>query len=95
VKIQDDGGNMLPLASLSLERVTEPLSGEEAAVDSVFGVFTVIGNWIIAQIPVVLSLFWSSEAEQLTVIGSICVCALGVALLLLLVTLVVRWIKFR
>lgn len=46
VKIQDDGGNMLPLAALSLERVTEPVSGEEAAMDSVGSFFSGVLGWL-------------------------------------------------
>lgn len=65
------------------------------AADAVLSVFSVIGDWMIAQIPVVGALFYNSEVAELTALGSICVCALGVALVLLLLSLVKRWIQFR
>lgn len=74
--------------------VFEPVSSEGAA-DAVLSVFSVIGDWMIAQIPVVGALFYNSEAAELTALGSICVCALGVAFVLLLLSLVKRWIQFR
>ena len=82
------------LFAIELIPYSEPVTGEGAAA-AVLSVFSLIGDWMIAQIPVVSALFWSAEAGQLTALGSICVCALGVALILLLLSFVKRWIQFR
>lgn len=90
--MQIEGESADCVYAIELVPYSAPATGD---VNSVLAVFSIIGDWMILQIPIVLALFWNAEASQLTVLGAICICALGVALVLLLLSLAKRWIQFR
>lgn len=67
-------------------------------VEAIFAVFTAIGNWIVETLPMLTSIFWTvgeSGAGQLTFLGVLAVCGLGVGVILLLVHVITRFIRFR
>lgn len=63
-------------------------------LDAVFDIFTKVGDWFIEIIPIILSIFWD-PATGLTVIGILSVCALAIAVILLIMNWVVSFFKFR
>lgn len=67
---------------------TEPVS----PAAGIFGVFTGVGSWISGQLGATTSLFWTGES--LTFLGVLSVCATAIALILLLIAVVVRFLRF-
>lgn len=63
-----------------------PLSG-------IFDVFGGVGSWIVGQLGTTTSLFWNGQG--LTFLGVLAVAALALAVVLLLVFVVVRFLRFR
>ena len=63
-----------------------PLSG-------IFDVFGGVGSWIVGQLGTTTSLFWNGQG--LTFLGVLSVCALALAVVLLLVFVIVRFLRFR
>lgn len=73
-----------------------PVKGEspELAV-SVFDVFTGVGSWLVTSLGSVSGLFWDAAAGELTIIGVLAISALGIGLMLGLVLIISRWLRFR
>ena len=63
-----------------------PLSG-------IFDVFGGVGSWIVGQLGTTTSLFWNGQG--LTFLGVLAVAALALAVVLLLVFVIVRFLRFR
>ena len=68
---------------------SEPVS----PIAGIFGVFTGVGSWLAGQLGTTTSLFWNGQG--LTFLGVLSVCALALAVVLLLVMVVVRFLRFR
>lgn len=84
-------------SSLSINHaVLKPVlvSGEEAAVDSVFGVFTGIGSWLVAELGNATSLFYQADTG-LTILGVLAVAGLGIAVVFLLINWIKSLLQFR
>ena len=79
---------------VSLTLTPAPVSGEEAAVDSVFGVFTGIGSWLVAELGNATSLFYQADTG-LTILGVLAVAGLGIAVVFLLINWVKSLLQFR
>jgi len=69
--------------------VPEPVS----PVAGIFGVFTGVGSWLAGQLGTTASLFWNGQG--LTFLGVLSVSGLALAVVLLLVMVVVRFLRFR
>lgn len=66
----------------------------EDLVNDVFPVFTGIGTWLVGSIAGIIPMFYT-ETDGLTFVGTMAVCALGIAIVLLLVTWIRRFLRFR
>ncbi len=73
--------------------VPDPEPVQESILSGVFGVFGGVGAWIAGQLGTTTSLFWNGQS--LTFLGVLSVCALALAVILLLVMVVVRFLRFR
>lgn len=62
-------------------------------IESVFAVFTAIIDWFVTAISSVSGIFYG--AAGLTFLGVLTLCALGIAIVLLLVNLVRSYLRFR
>ena len=62
---------------------------------SVFDVFAGVGSWILTSLGSVSGLFWNATAGQLTILGVLAVAALGVGVVLGLVFIISRFLRFR
>lgn len=75
---------------------TDPPAGsdlEASPLGSIFDVFGGVGSWISGQLGASTSLFWTGES--LTFLGVLSVSGLALAVVLLLVMVVVRFLRFR
>lgn len=73
-----------------------PVKGESTAVAvSVFDVFAGVGSWIVTSLGSVSGLFWDAAAGNLTILGVLAISALAIGLVLGLVLIVSRWLRFR
>lgn len=61
-------------------------------IDGIFGVFRGVGSWLAGQLGATTSLFWNGQG--LTFLGVLSVCALALAVVLLLIVVVVRFLRF-
>lgn len=62
-------------------------------IETIFAVFTAIIDWFVESIASVTSIFYG--AEGLTFLGVLALCALGIAIVLMLVNLVKSYLRFR
>ena len=67
---------------------------EVSPIGSVFDVFGGVGSWIGSQLGSTTSLFWNASTGSLTFLGVLSLCAVGFALILLLVLVVSRFLRF-
>lgn len=75
--------------------VDEPGSDAEASpIGSIFDVFGGVGSWIGSQLSSSTSLFWNASTGSLTFLGVLSTCALVFSLILLLVLVVSRFLRF-
>lgn len=65
-----------------------PESDQVPVTDGLFTVFTAIGAYLISGLTSLLALFWTGTS--LTFLGALAVCALSIAIILLLVILIIR-----
>lgn len=65
---------------------------EASPLGSIFDVFGGVGSWTSGQLGATTSLFWTGES--LTFLGVLSICAVGFALILLLVLVVSRFLRF-
>ncbi len=79
----------LTLDSPSIAPDPDPVS----PIAGIFDVFGGVGSWIAGQLGTTTSLFWNGQS--LTFLGVLSVCALGLAVILLLVMVIVRFLRFR
>ena len=86
-----NGTDMLTIDNFVLSTV--PVS-EEAAVDSVLGVFTGIGSWLVAELGNATSLFYQADTG-LTILGVLAVAGLGIAVVFLLINWIKSLLQFR
>lgn len=63
-------------------------------VSVVFAVFTAIIEWLVTAVTTVVTIFYSASGG-LTFIGVLTLCALGIAVALLLVNIIRSMIRFR
>lgn len=70
----------------------EPVTGG-SPLSALFDVFGGVGSWIVGQLGTTTSLFWNGQG--LTFLGVLSVCALALAVVLLLVFVIVRFLRFR
>lgn len=66
----------------------------EAVITAVFAVFTAIGEWFVSIIPVITAIFYVAESG-LTFIGTLAVCGLGVAIIMLILAVIRSYVNFR
>lgn len=71
---------------------SEPVTGG-SPLSGIFDVFGGVGSWIVGQLGATTSFFWNGQG--LTFLGVLSVCALALAVVLLLVMVVVRFLRFR
>ena len=62
--------------------------------DSVFAVFAGIGTWLVSELANVTSLFYQADSG-LTLLGVLAVCALGLAVVFLLISWIRNLLQFR
>ena len=74
--------------------VDVPDSDITSPIGSVFDVFGGVGSWIGSQLSSSTSLFWNASTGSLTFLGVLSICAVGFALILLLVLVVSRFLRF-
>lgn len=73
-----------------------PVKGDSTAVAvSVFDVFAGVGSWIVTSLGSVSGLFWDAAAGNLTILGVLAISALAIGLVLSLVLIISRWLRFR
>lgn len=63
-------------------------------IETIFEVFTQIINWFVTSITSITGIFWSSTSG-LTFLGSLALCGLGIAIVLLCVALVRSYLRFK
>ena len=63
-------------------------------VDSVFGVFTKISEWIITAVNDMVPIFYNAETG-ITFLGTMALCGLGVGIILLIFNIVKSFVQFR
>lgn len=63
-------------------------------VTAVVGVFSELGEWFVAMIPQILGIFWNVESG-LTIIGTLAVMSLGIAVTLLVFNYIRDFFRFR
>lgn len=64
-------------------------------LDKLFSAFSDIGNWLRAQLDLIISLFWNAEAVQLTFFGVLSLISLGFSVVLLLIKVILNFLHFR
>ena len=66
-------------------------------LSSIFGTFTQIANWIVTSIRGLEGLFIdrTGEAVQLTFLGTLSVCGLGISVIFLLIGVIQNFLHFR
>ena len=79
---------LVPVTSDSVSPAPEPVS----PIAGIFSVFGGVGSWIGAQLSATTSLFWNGQS--LTFLGVLSVCALALAVILLLIVVVTRFLRF-
>lgn len=62
--------------------------------DSLFTVFARLGEWLGSQLAVLVALFWTAETG-LTFIGTLGVAGLGIGVVILVIVIVARFLRFR
>lgn len=67
---------------------------ETGIVTQVLGVFSAIGEWFADTIPNMLAVFYNSESG-LTILGTLAVCSLAIAVILLVLAWILDFFKFR
>ena len=77
----------------ALPPTTEPVPEPVSPISGIFGVFTGVGSWLAGQLGTTTSLFWNGQG--LTFLGVLSVSGLALAVVLLLVMVVVRFLRFR
>lgn len=75
--------------------LSQPDQTAGSVVSSFTQVFGSVGSWIAGQLGSTTSLFWNAGTGTLTFLGILAVCALALAVILLLVFVVVRFLRFR
>ena len=70
----------------------QPVTGG-SPLSGIFDVFGGVGSWIVGQLGTTTSLFWNGQG--LTFLGVLAVAALALAVVLLLVFVIVRFLRFR
>ena len=68
-------------------------SQSESPLTGIFDVFGGVGSWLAGQLGTTTTLFWNGQG--LTFLGVLSVCALALAVVLLLVMVIVRFLRFR
>lgn len=63
-------------------------------IETIFAVFTAIIGWFVESITAITGIFWSAETG-LTFLGSLALCGLGIAIILMLVALVRSYLRFK
>ena len=71
-----------------------PVPGTGSVLSGITEVFSGVGSWIGGQLGSTTSLFWNANAGSLTFLGVLSVCALAFGLILLLVLVVSRFLRF-
>lgn len=72
-----------------------PKRNETVTAVSVLDVFAGVGTWIVTSLGSVSGIFWIEATGELTVLGVLAVAALGISVVLGLVYIIVRFLKFR
>ena len=83
------------VVSFELLPVSAPMPDPEpvSPISGIFGVFTGVGSWLAGQLGTTTSLFWNGQG--LTFLGVLSVSGLALAVVLLLVMVIVRFLRFR
>ena len=68
---------------------------QESFLDKLFSIFSDIGQWLRAQLDVIISLFWDASAVQLTFFGVLSLVSLGLSVVLLLIKVIINFLHFR
>lgn len=72
-----------------------PVRHPSGALGGILTVFTGIGSWIVSQLGSVSVLFWSTSSNSLTFLGVLSVSGLAIAVILLLIGMLSRFLAFR
>jgi hypothetical protein len=64
-----------------------------SVVTAILAVFTAIGEWFGTAVNTLSPMFYTAE-EGLTFMGTLAVCSLGVSIILLIVGIIQRFLKF-
>lgn len=79
--------NIFPANSLAF-----PETEKKSFLENVLDVFSSFGSWISSAFDSLIGLFWADGA--LTVVGTLCVCGLGLAVISLLISFIRRFFNF-
>ena len=92
ISVSDSFGEMIEVFSFELF----PVGSESAPASpgSIFAVFAGIGNWLAQALTDASSIFYQAESG-LTLLGTLSVCGLGVAVVFLLIGWIRRMLLFR
>lgn len=63
-------------------------------IESVFGVFEKIAEWVVSVMPSIQALFYTAETG-LTLLGTLSVASLGVGIFFLLLGVITNFFQFR
>ena len=101
INFSDNGDMVMDRYGYSKVELVPVVGGSESGSDaeasplgSIFDVFGGVGSWIGNQLGSTTSLFWNASTGSLTFLGVLSICAVGFALILLLVQVVSRFLRF-
>ena len=64
-----------------------------SVLESVLAVFTAIANWFVSTINALVPIFYADN--NLTFIGTLAACGVGVGIIMLVINLVRRFLRFK
>ena len=68
---------------------------QDSFLEKLFSLFSDIGQWLRAQLDLIIGLFWNAQAVQLTFFGVLALVSLGLSLVLLLIKVILNFLHFR